>query len=321
MIVITGASGFIASVLLAFLNERGFKDIILVDDFSTPERYKNIFWKSYSQIVERDEFQSFLNVNSNHIKAVIHLGSKSGYIHNDWEKNSAEMLAMHKYLWNYCFSNQIKFIYASSGAVYGDGTLGFDDDDKTTLSLKPQHPYAQVKLEIDQWSLKQCVQIPFWYGLRMSNVYGPNEYHKGANASIVLKAYFEILEKRTMTLFASPFKNIADGEMSRDFIYVKDVAKVIDFLISSHVPSGIYNVATGVDISFNSVVNSVFEDLEIAPQILYQPVSDRLKNNFPPQVALPIQKLRRIGYENEMLSLQAGVKEYLKKYLKRGEFY
>ncbi|MCO5231170.1 MAG: NAD-dependent epimerase/dehydratase family protein [Chitinophagales bacterium] len=321
MIVITGASGFIASALIAYLNEKNIRDIVLVDNFSIPERHKNIAWKYYLQIVEREDFFTFLEHNYTDIQCIVHLGTKSGYIHNDWKKNSEEILDTHKKLWKFCALKNIKLIYASSGAVYGDGALGFKDDNLTTFDLNPSHPYARVKLEIDQWSLHEKDSPPFWYGLRMSNVYGPNEYHKGANASIVLKAYFEILEKQSMTLFTSFLPDIADGDMSRDFIYVKDVIKIIAFFIDKHPDSGIYNLGTGWNVSYNDVVNAVFEILEIKPQILYHAISSDLKNNFPAHVALDIQKLRDAGYEESMFSIQDGVKDYVKKYLKRGEFY
>ncbi|HUH73838.1 MAG TPA: NAD-dependent epimerase/dehydratase family protein [Chitinophagales bacterium] len=321
MIVITGAAGFIGSALVSFFNEKKIYDAVLVDNFDTPIRYRNLAWKLYATTISRAELKPFLEDNQEKIKAIIQLGSKSGYMHDEWEQQKVEALELHQYLWKYSVKNQSTFIYASSGAIYGDGTWGYSDDDATTFQLKPAHPYAQIRLEIDQWSLSQKEAPPFWAGLRISNVFGPNEYHKMANASIIYKAYNEILSYNNMRLFASDKKEYEDGGMKRDFIYVKDVLKVIDYFLEHPNNSGIYNVGSGKAESYKSIVDQVFKELGISPKYEFEPIPEVLKENFPYEVELPINQLIAAGYDQGFTPLEIAIKEYLVKYLMKGEFY
>lgn len=321
MIVITGAAGFIGSALVAYLNEQKNYNAVLVDNFETPFRLRNLSWKYYDQTIERQSLKYYLLQHSDEVEAVVHLGAKSGYIHEDWDVEKKNFVELHQWLWAYCTEYQKRFLYASSGAVYGDGTYGFNDDDETTFQLQPQHPYAQMRLEVDQWSLRQEQQPPIWVGLRMSNVYGPNEYHKMNNASLVYKAYNEILSYNNMRLFASDRPDVEDGGMTRDFIYVKDVVKIIYYFLNQNVESGIYNVSIGEDISFREISTLVFKELMIPARFEFEPVLESLKPNFPYKVMLPNDRLRSSGYTEKLYSPHEGVSDYINKYLLKGEFY
>ncbi|MCO5249700.1 MAG: NAD-dependent epimerase/dehydratase family protein [Chitinophagales bacterium] len=321
MIVITGASGFIASVLLAYLNEQNRTDIILVDNFDLPHKFQNIAWKRYEKMIRRNEIRNFLSNHTSQVEAIIHLGAKAGYIHDSWDALKDDYTKEFRWYWNFCIENQKSFIYASTGAVYGSGAFGFKDDLATSLRLTPQHPYAQIKLETDNWCLSQESQPPFWAGLRISNVYGPNEYHKGENASIIHKAYNEILLGGKKKLFASARPDFEDGSMVRDYIYVKDVAKVISFLLFHTNISGIYNVGSGVGTTYKEAINQVFTMLEITPQYEFVEIREELKNTFPYYTKLDISKLQEAGYQEDFFSIEKGIKEYIVRYLKRGEFY
>ncbi len=321
MIVITGAAGFIGSALLAYFNEKKIMDAVLADNFETPFRHRNLAWKYYGQTVAREDFQQFLIDNVEDIDAVIHLGAKSGYLHEGWEQQRGDYFRLHQWLWRYCVDNSKPFLFASSAAVYGDGSLGFKDDEETSLRLEPHHPYAQMRLKVDNWSLIQKEQPPFWAALRMSNVYGPNEYHKMNNASIIYKGYNEILSYNSMRLFASDHPEFEDGGMLRDFIYVKDVIKMIWFLLDKKPESGIYNIGSGTGVSFKDAINIVFEELMIPRRYEFEPIAESLKDSFPYQVALDISKIRDAGYQDEIIKVDKGVRDYIQKYLMRGEFY
>lgn len=321
MIVITGAAGFIGSAMVAYLNEKKVMDAILIDRFDTPFRFKNLSWKHYGQTIERECLRDELEKIRGSVDAIIHLGAKAGYIHEHWEQEKKDFLDLHQWLWNYCVKQDIPYIYASTGAVYGDGTKGFRDDEDTTYKLDNLHPYAQIRLEADLWSLEQKIQPPFWAALRMSNVYGPNEYHKMSNASLVYKAYNEILSYHTMRLFASDHPDFMDGGMTRDYIYVKDVVKMIYFLLECRPSSGIYNLSTSQERSFKNVCDLVFRELMIPARYEFEPILDSLKGRFPYKVSIPNEKLMKAGYEQPIMTLEEGVEDYIQKYLSRGEFY
>lgn len=321
MIVITGAAGFIGSALVAYLNEQKIYNAVLVDNFDTPFRLRNLSWKIYGQTIERQTIKDYLLKHSEEVEAVVHLGAKSGYMHEHWDVEKKNFMELHQWLWQYCYTHQKRYLYASSGAVYGDGQLGFSDDDTTTFQLKPQHPYAQMRLEVDQWSLRQEKQAPTWVALRMSNVYGPNEYHKMNNASIVYKAYNEILSYNNMRLFASDRSDIEDGGMTRDFIYVKDVVKIIYHFLTQPVESGVYNVSIGEELSFKDICKLVFKELMIPVRFEFEPILESIKSNFPYQVSMPNERLRASGYTEKILTPAEGVPDYINKYLLKGEFY
>jgi ADP-L-glycero-D-manno-heptose 6-epimerase len=321
MIVITGAAGFIGSALVAHLNEMGVMNAVLIDDFSTPMRYRNLAWKHFGEIVERSQMWQWLDNHANDIEIFIHLGAKSGYFHDNWY---AEQKAFHENgqkIWGFCSDNNIRLIYAASGAVYESGELGFKDDLPTSLQLNPRHPYTQMRLQFDNWVLQQVKKPSHWAGLRMFNVYGPNEYHKMQNASMVYKSYNEVLSYGSLQLFQSHRPEVADGDMQRDFVYVKDVVKVISHFMNHDFESGLYNVGTGVTASFNQLGKKVFELLGIAPAIHYEPIPESIREHFPYFSCADISKLRYSGYHQPFTNLDDGITDYFKKYLFKGEFY
>lgn len=321
MIVITGAAGFIGSALVAHLNELGVMNAVLIDDFSTPMRYRNLAWKHFGEIVERSDMWPWLDLHAGEIQVLIHLGAKSGYFHENWDAEQKTFLENGQKLWSFCANHKIRLIYAASGAVYESGEQGFKDDVSTSVSLNPQHPYTQMRLTFDNWALQQAEAPPFWAGLRMFNVYGPNEYHKMQNASMVYKSYNEILSYGTLQLFQSHRPDVADGDMQRDFIYVKDVVKVLAHFMNHDFESGLYNVGTGETASFNQLGKKVFEMLGMAPNIHYEPIPESIRAHFPYYSCADISKLRASGYHQGFTSLEDGISDYLKRYLFRGEFY
>jgi len=220
-------------------------------------------------------------------------------------------------LWNYCSLNNIPFIYASSAATYGAGEMGYIDNHDIVPLLKPLNLYGQSKNLFDLWVLQQRKSPPFWAGLKFFNVFGPNEYHKGRMASVIFHAYNQIVSKGKVSLFRSHRFDYKDGEQKRDFIYVKDVIKVCEFLRQNtdRINSGLYNVGTGLARTFKDLVLSVFMALKLEPHIVYidMPIDIREKYQYFTQADM--QKLKKVGYNNSFFTLEKGIAEYVQDYL------
>jgi ADP-L-glycero-D-manno-heptose 6-epimerase len=245
MIVVTGAAGFIGSCLVARLNEEGYKDIVVVDDFSKHEKDANLIGKSIREYVERSRFFSWLDEQHREIEFIFHIGART----DTTEFNTAifDELNLHytQELWKKCVQYGIALVYASSAATYGLGEYGYKDDHEVVAKLKPLNPYGDSKNDFDKWALLQDTQPYFWAGLKFFNVYGPNEYHKSRMASVIFHSYHQILKNGKMKLFRSHRPDFKDGEQLRDFVYVKDVVNVCLFLMEHRKNSGIYNLGSG----------------------------------------------------------------------------
>lgn len=317
MIVITGAAGFIASVVAGLLNQEGYTELVLVDDFkkaAATAKTPNYIHKQYSLLVEREEFPSWLQTHADAISWVIHLGARTDTTEFDQEIFNHLNLNYSKTLWKLCTQFQIPLIYASSAATYGLGENGYSDTHDIVDSLKPLNPYGQSKNDFDAWALQQ-EHPPFWAGLKFFNVYGPNEFHKGRMASVVFHAYHQINAQGFIKLFRSHRTDIADGQQKRDFIYVKDVATLILFMLQNNIPSGLYNVGTGQARSFLDLAKSVFNALgkEEHIQFIDTPLDIRDKYQYFTQAET--NKLRHTGYQSAFTSLEDGVREYVQQYL------
>jgi ADP-L-glycero-D-manno-heptose 6-epimerase len=232
MIIITGAAGFIGSCLVAKLNEEQFYDLVLVDDFSNEEKNKNLVGKRYTSKVERTDFFNWLEENANQVQFIFHLGARTDTTEFDQTIFDELNLNYSKNMWQMCVKHGLPLVYASSAATYGLGELGYDDDESQISNLNPLNPYGKSKNDFDIWAISQEERPYFWAGLKFLNVYGPNEYHKGRMASVILHAFRQIKETGKMELFRSHNPSYKDGEQLRDFIYVKDVVEVCHFLLN-----------------------------------------------------------------------------------------
>ena len=236
-IVITGAAGFIGSVMVQYLNEKGFTQLLLVDDFGVEAKRKNWEDKKYLKIIERQAFIDQCNSDAYKIDIIIHLGARTDTTEFNYQIHEELNVAYSKSLWNYATQKQIPFIYASSAATYGSGELGYDDSHSLVENLKPLNPYGVSKNEFDKWAIAQEKTPYFWVGLKFFNVYGPNEYHKGRMASVIFHAYHQIQKSGEVKLFRSHHPDYTDGGQLRDFVYVKDVVSVIWYLANHTVRS------------------------------------------------------------------------------------
>lgn len=319
MIVITGAAGSIGSVFLGLLNEQQLRDAVLIDDFAQPTQYNNLAWKHYSEIVSTDEMEVYLSANKGQIDAIVHLGNREDLAIDDRVERIQEEREMHQYLWFFCSQNEIPFIYSSTAEVYKNSTIGNKDDAETSFKLEPNHLYVKAKLALDNWSLRQESQPPFWASLRITNVYGPNEYHKNEQASIVLKAYNEILANQFMVLHDT--RENQSTSLLKDYIYIMDVAKIIWFLIDQQPNSGIYNIGSATNIKAEEVCDIIFDALGIEKKYQYHPFEKEGRQEVSQSDSINTSKLREAGYTQKMTSIEDGVKQYVNRFLKRGEFY
>lgn len=315
MIVVTGAAGFIASCLIHKLNAEGFKDIIAVDKFDVRSKERNLEGKSIKEKVERADFFEWLPKNAEHVEFIFHLGARTDTSEFDYELLTELNLDYSKQMWKACIDYQIPLVYASSAATYGSGDQGYLDDHAKLGDLEPLNPYGISKNEFDKWAISQKEKPFFWAGLKFFNVYGPNEYHKGRMASVVLHAYNQIQKTGKMKLFRSHNADFKDGEQLRDFVYVKDVVEVCYFLMHHRKNSAIYNLGTGKARTFLALVSATFKALGRESEIGFIDTPMDIRDKYQYFTEADMGKLFSIGYPRPFTKLEDGVEDYVKNYL------
>ena len=312
-IVVTGASGFIGSCLVEFLNNKGLTDLILVDDFSQERKLKNLENISFTAKIDRDLFTHDIHRHS--IDFLFHLGARTDTTEFDSSIFDRLNLNYSKTLWNFACEKKIPFLYASSAATYGNGEFGFDDD-KAINQLSPLNPYGQSKQDFDLWVNKQNITPPFWVGLKFFNVFGPNEYHKGRMASVILHAFNQIRKNGSLNLFQSHNSNYKDGEQMRDFIYIKDLLNLMWFWYENQKDSGIYNAGSGEARTFNDLALAIFTALGLEPKISYIPIPEDIRDKYQYFTKACMKKTMEAGYQTPFQSLENAVNDYVNRYLK-----
>ena len=315
MIVVTGAAGFIGSYLVGKLNEAGHRNLILVDKIDDPWKDLNLANKKFKKFIDRDEFFKWLIKHSSNVDFIFHLGARTDTVGQEPELYQQLNLIYSQRLWNICSEIQVPLVYASSAATYGNGEEGFSDSHNNVANLRPLNLYGWSKHDFDVWALKQFRTPPFWVGMKFFNVYGPNEYHKRRMASVVLHAFQTINKTGKMNLFRSHHKDYKDGEQSRDFVYVDDIADVMMFFMENQKNPGIYNVGTGKARSFFDLTTSVFKSLKLNPEISFIDTPVDLRGRYQYFTEAEISKLRKIGYTKPFTELEQGIDEYVGKYL------
>jgi ADP-L-glycero-D-manno-heptose 6-epimerase len=322
MIIVTGAAGFIGSCLVAHLNAKGIRNIGLVDDFNSEAKQKNIADKSFLNVIDRNEFLQWFDIQNDSIELVIHLGARTDTTEFNYDVLHKLNVEYTQEIWKRCARYNVPLIYASSAATYGDGTLGYSDAHEMIPNYKPLNPYGRSKQEVDEWILLQTETPPRWYGLKFFNVYGPNEYHKRRMASVVFHAFNQIQETGKAKLFRSHRDDFEDGKQLRDFIYVKDVCNVIEWLMENeNAPSGIYNLGSGEARTFVDLISAVFHTLNKAPNIEWIDIPLDIRDKYQYYTEADMSKLKSIGFTNAFYSLEEGVKDYVANYLVANKYY
>lgn len=315
MIVITGAAGFIASVVAGTLNRNGFEDLVLVDDFNKTQKKENYSSKKYKSLIDRNEFITWFESHHHEIDFIIHLGARTDtteFDYNVFQKLNVDYTLA---IWRICTEHQIPLIYASSAATYGMGELGYIDNHEIVNDLQPLNAYGRSKNEIDKWILKQKECPPFWAGLKFFNVYGPNEYHKGRMASVILHSFGQINTTGQVKLFRSHRPDYKDGQQLRDFVYVKDVANVILWLMQYKPESGLYNVGTGKARSFYDLADNTFKAMHLKTNIEFIDTPLDIRDKYQYFTEAKMDKLRKAGYDKPFTTLEDGVNDYVTNYL------
>lgn len=314
MIIVTGGAGFIGSCVVRSLNEAGRSDIVIVDNISETDKWMNMRNKKYIKYVHKSRFLEELPTYEN-VEAIVHMGAQSSTTERDfdylWENN----FEYTKALWNYCAEKHISFIYASSAATYGDGSLGFNDR-MDIDKLLPLNGYGYSKQLFDMWVKHQAKSFPAQYcGLKFFNVYGPNEYFKGSMASMVFHGFNQIKETGKVKLFKSCNPNYADGGQLRDFVYVKDICKVIMWLLVNKHVSGLFNVGTGRAQSFAELAEATFHALDLEPNIEYIDMPEKLRGKYQYYTKAEMSKLYDAGYPYHFADVENGVRDYVQSHL------
>lgn len=323
MIVVTGAAGFISSALVSRLNSEGYKDIIVVDDFSREDKNKNLIGKTYTEKVDRMQFFDWLDKNEKWVEFVFHLGARTDTAEFDEAIFDELNLNYSKTMWNKCIEYGIPLVFASSAATYGLGELGYEDKHEIVSDLKPLNPYGRSKNDFDIWALEQEKHPYYWAGLKFFNVYGPNEYHKSRMASVVLHAFRQIQDNNKMKLFRSHNPDFKNGEQLRDFVYIKDVVEVCMYLMNNRNPenNGLYNLGTGQARTFLDLTKNTFKAMGIEEDIDFIDTPEDIRDKYQYYTQANMSKLASIGYDKPFSTLEEGVEDYVKNYLMEGKYY
>ena len=321
MIIVTGAAGFIGSVLVGKLNSLDKSNLILVDDFSNDEKNKNLYNKQFTQQIDRSEFIDWFMKNAESVSEFYHIGARTDTTEFNVEIFNELNLNYTKDLWNICTDNSIPFVYASSAATYGMGEFGFEDNHDIIDDLVPLNPYGESKNDFDKWALKQKSHPPFWAGFKFFNVYGPNEFHKSRMASVIFHAVNQISVTNGMKLFKSHNPKYKDGEQLRDFVYVKDVIEVLAFMMDRKKQSGIYNLGSGKARTFKDLVEATFSAMNIKSNISYIATPIDIRDKYQYFTEADMQKLKTVGYKKTFTNLEDGVKDYVQNYLIDKKYY
>jgi len=316
MIIVTGGAGFIGSALITALNKRQITDILVVDELGTDNKWKNLTNLSFTDYVEKGDFLEMAVENkiSPPIEAIFHLGASTSTTETNASyliKNNYEYT---KLLAQWATDANIRFIYASSAATYGDGSAGFSDDEEKIQNLRPLNIYGYSKHLFDLWAHRAGI-LGKITGLKYFNVFGPNEYHKADMRSFALKAFEQINATGKVRLFKSYKAEFKDGEQMRDFLYIKDAVDMTLFFYDNPQISGIFNIGTGKARTWNDLVKAVFTAMGRKPNIEYIDMPDSIRNQYQYFTEADISKFRQAGYNKQITSLEDTITDYVQNYL------
>ncbi len=317
MYIVTGGAGLIGSAIVWKLNERGIRDILVVDHLGTSDKWKNLVPLQYRDYMEKESFREQLVLgyfDDQPVEGIFHLGACSATTERDASYLIANNFEYSKLLADFAVRRGIRMVYASSCATYGDGTYGYIDDENTIERLRPLNMYGYSKQLFDLWA-KQQGYLSKLVGCKFSNVYGPNENHKADMRSVVMRAWEQITADGKMRLFRSYRPEYRNGEQMRDFLYVKDAADMVLFLFDHPAAAGLYNIGSGLAETWNALAEAAFAALNKPVAIEYIEMPESLRDRYQYYTKAEMDKLRQLGYTREATSLADAVKDYITNYL------
>lgn len=325
MLLVTGAAGFIGSNVVASLNEAGRTDVVVNDWLGSEGKWRNLAKRQLADVVAPEDLLRWLE--GRRLDAVIHLGAISETTATDGDLVIDTNFRLSLKLLDWCTANRVPFIYASSAATYGDGEQGFADDwsPEALRKLRPMNLYGWSKHLFDLALIERVTKKqplpPQWAGMKFFNVFGPNEYHKGAMASVLSKVFDLARAGEPVRLFKSHRPGIEDGDQRRDFIYVDDAVSVVRWLLDTPKVSGIFNVGTGHARSFRDMITAMFAALGRPPKIEYIGMPEAIRDSYQYFTESEVENLRRAGYNAGFTPLEEAVKRYVSGFLDRSDRY
>ena len=326
MIILTGGGGMIGSMIAWHLNtQMNFDDFVIVDDLINEQQENNFNKRKFIEYIAKDDLEKYLSDKKN-VSAVIHMGAISATTESNFNRLLQSNIRFSQALWHWCAENKVPFIYASSAATYGNGSVGYGDNESELDKLSPLNAYGYSKHFFDRWVQlelsKNQPTPPQWCGLKFFNVYGPNEYHKGRMASVAFHAFNQFKETNQIKLFKSEHPSYADGMQVRDFIYVKDAVKIIIFFLNNNNFSGLYNAGTGNAETFKALAEAVLINTKGQPDdIKYIEMPNDLKGKYQYYTQATMNKINSIGFNDNFMNLKEGVTDYLENYLLTSDRY
>lgn len=322
MIVVTGGAGFIGSNIVARLCEAQAWDVVVCDWLETADlgKWKNIAKHPIADFWQPEEMFDKLERHAEQIEAVIHMGAISSTTEADADLIMRTNFSLSRDIWDWCALRNVRMIYASSAATYGDGELGFEDrDDPESLgALRPLNAYGYSKYIFDQYAVRQAdrgMAPSQWAGLKFFNVYGPNEGHKGSMKSVVAQIWPKVAAGEEVSLFKSHNPAYEDGGQLRDFVFVDDVVNIIDWLLVHDQISGIFNAGSGKARSFTDLAKATFAAAGKTAQIGYIDMPESIRDRYQYFTEAKMDRLRALGYDGASTSLEDGIKLYVQNYL------
>jgi ADP-L-glycero-D-manno-heptose 6-epimerase len=315
MIVVTGGAGFIGSALIHGLNEKGIKDIWVVDQIDHPEKQENLNPLVFERLIGIDDFlKDVLAKKLPDCDAMLHMGACSSTTETDESFLTKNNFEYTRHLASFCLEKGIRFIYASSAATYGAGENGYSDDESRLKILKPLNLYGDSKQKFDLWAQAQGA-LKNLVGLKYFNVYGPNEYHKRDMQSMVRKGFLQLRDTDKLRLFKSYKSEYSDGGQERDFLYIKDAVAMTLFFLERQDVGGIFNVGSGTARNWNDLAKAIFEAMNKQLNIEYINMPSEIRNQYQYHTCSDTEKIRNAGYSKSSMSLEAGIENYVTQYL------